>query len=443
MGENQQSRFNFKKNKKMNTLKIEGGQPISGEVIPTGNKNSIIAIIPACILTNEEIKLKNVPQSSSVRIMLKIFKNLGGEVNYEDKNTITLSSKNLNSYKLDKELAKKERASLMFLAPLLLKFGKAEIEEAEGCKLGTRPIDTLISGLIEMGAEMDNCNIYNLKTKKFIGNKTIWQLEASVTGTENLIFASVLAEGTTVIYNAACEPHVQDLCNFLNHIGANIKGTGTNKLIITGVKELKGGEWEIIPDHIDIGGLIIAAAITKGELRIKNAIPNQMNMILKYYEKMNLKYVINGEDIIIPKEQNLQCKPNLQGHIDKIPAYPWPVGFPVDLIPQIVVLAAKSKGNIRIMQNLYENQFSFITELIKLRANVELADLNKVITFGPSNFKGTKVVAPSIIQGAHALLLCALAAEGTTIIENTQSIKRRYPQLIETLQSLGAKIEKA
>lgn len=427
----------------MSTIKIEGGNPISGEVTPIANKNSILAIIPACVLTDKPITLKNVPHSSSVRIMLRIYKKLGGSVNYINKDTIQLESKNINSFKLDKNLAKKERASLMFLGPLLSRFGQAEVDNAEGCKLGSRPVDTLISSLVEMGAEIDSKNIYKLTTKQLNGNKTIWQMEASVTGTENLVLASVLAKGTTTIYNAACEPHVQDVCNFLNSIGANIEGIGTNKLIIKGTTELQGGSWEIIPDHIDIGGLIVAAAITNGELRIKDAIPKHMEMILKYYEKLNLQYKIEKQDIFIPKNQDLFCKPDLQGYIDKIPAYPWPVGFPVDLIPQVIVLAAKAKGSIRIMQNMYENQFTFVNELIKLRANVELGDLNKVFTFGPSFFRGTTVISPSIIQGAHALVLAGLAAEGTTRIENAQPIYRRYPKLIDTLKNLGANIKKA
>jgi UDP-N-acetylglucosamine 1-carboxyvinyltransferase len=424
----------------MNTVKIEGSYPISGEIIPTPNKNSILAIIPACILTKETVILTNIPKSASVRIMLRIYKDLGGEVSYPQKNTIKLNSSNIHSFILDKDLAKKERASLMFLAPLLARFGQAEVDDALGCKLGNRPVDTLISGLIEMGAKTDNSNIYKLSTKGLKGDKTIWQLEASVTGTENLVLAAVLAQGETVIYNAAAEPHVQDMCNFLNSIGANIQGIGTNKLVVKGVKELRGGQWEIIPDHIDIGGLIVAAAITGGNLRIKNAIPKHMEQILKHYEKINLNYKIEGEDIVIPSEQKLECKPNLKGNMDKIPAYPWPVGFPVDLIPQVLVLAAKASGNIRIMQNMYENQFLFVYELIKLGANVELGDTTKAITFGPSKFKGGFVVAPSIIQGAHALVLAALAAKGTTTIENTQALNRRYPELIATLQSLGARI---
>ncbi len=423
----------------MNTLKIEGGEPISGEVTPIPNKNSILAIIPACLLTNETITLTNVPKSASVRTMLRIYKDLGGNVSYPEKHKIKLNSKNVRNFKLKKELANKERASLMFLAPLLARFGKAQVDDGQGCKLGNRPVDTLITGLVEMGAKRDDLNIYKLTTDKLRG-KEIWQLEASVTATENLILAAVLAEGKTVIYNAACEPHVQDLCNFLNSIGAKIEGVGTNKIIITGVKELTGGQWDIIPDHIDIGGLIVAAAITGGNLRIKNAIPKHMHHILKYYEKINLKYSIEGEDIVIPEKQNLKCKPNIKGDIDKIPAYPWPVGFPVDLIPQALVLAAKASGNIRIMQNMYENQLLFVHELIKLGANIELCDTTKVLTFGPSNFKGAFVVAPSIIQGAHALLLTALAAKGTTTIENPQAITRRYPELVKTLKTLGAKI---
>lgn len=424
----------------MKLLKIEGGKSISGEIEAIPNKNSILAIIPACILTKEDVVLKNVPKSSSVRIMLRIFKKLGGQVSYIEEDSIKLSSRNMHSHVLDKDLSKKERASLMFLGPLLARFGQAEVDDAQGCKLGNRPVDTLISGLIDMGAKTDNSNIYKLTANGLKGDKTIWQLEASVTGTENLVLAAVLAEGTTTIYNAASEPHVQDMCNFLNSIGADISGIGTNRIVVKGVKELRGGEWSIIPDHIDIGGLIVAAAITGGHLKIKNAIPDHMQQILKYYEKINLRYEIDGEDIIIPDKQDLKCKPNLKGNMDKIPAYPWPVGFPVDLIPQVVVLAAKASGSIRIMQNMYESQFLFAYELTKLGANIELGDTTKVITFGPSEFRGAHVVAPNIIQGGHALILAALAGQGTSIIENYQPIKRRYPELISSLKSLGAEI---
>lgn len=424
-------------------MKITGGNPISGTVKPMANKNSILPLICATVICDEPITFHNVPTSSSVRIMLKIFQKLGGKVSYVKSGSVRLNPQGINSFVIDKDLAKKERASLMYLGPLLSRFNKAEIGEAGGCKLGNRPVDTMFQGLVAMGAEVDNQNIYKFSTSGLKGNPMIWQLEASVTGTENLILAAVKAKGTTVIYNAACEPHVQDLCNFLVSVGAKIQGIGTNKIVIEGVDKLNGGEWTVISDHIDIGGLIVAAAITNGHLTITDAIPEHMTQILAYYEKINLKYQIEGNSIIIPDNQELYCKTNMKGDLDKVPDQPWPTGFPIDLIPQMIVLASKAPGNIKVHSFMYETQLLFIEELNKLRANVLLADTHTMITFGPSKFKGASVNAPGVLQSAHAVFLIGLAAEGVTTIQNADIISRRYPDIVPTYNALGAKIEKA
>ena len=329
----------------------------------------------------------------------------------------------------------------MFLGPLLLRFGKAELGDVGGCKLGNRPIDTLIQGLDDLGAEVDPDNIYNLTAPDGLkGNPNIWQLEASVTGTESLIMTAVKAEGTTVIYNAAGEPHVQDLCNFLVSAGAKIEGIGTNKVTIEGVSELKSTEWSIIPDHIDIGGLIVAAAITGGELTIKDAIPHHMQQILMFYEKINLSYEIRGEDIYIPADQELECIPNMSGNIDKINSQVWPTGFPADLIPQALVLAASASGNMRIMNTMYETGLTFVDDLMRMGGKVILADPTKAITFGPSDWKGYSLSAPNILQCAHAVGLAAFAARGQTRIRNADIISRRYPDFVEVYKGLGADI---
>lgn len=424
----------------MKSLTITGGKPLSGIITPLPNKNSILPLICAAVLTTKPVTFHNVPKSSAVRTLVKIFRHLGGKVSYLSDNRLRLNGENINKYTIPADLAQKERSSLMFLGPLLARFGKAKVEDAGGCTLGNRPVDTLINGLKELGAKTSKNDIYNLQSKKLKG-KRIWQLEASVTGTENLILAAVFANGTTEIYNAACEPHVQDLCNFLNSIGAKITGIGTNLIIIEGVKELTKGEWTVIPDHIDIGGLIVAAAITGGELRIKNAIPTYMEHILMFYKKLNLKYKIDGEDIIIPAKQKLIAKPNLKGQTDNIKAQPWPTGFPADLIPQVLVLSMMAEGTMNIMNNMYETQLLFVSELQKMKANVTLADPTKAITFGPSKLKGATVTAPLIIQCAHAMALAAFAAKGTTKINNTQSINRRFPDFVEKMKSLGAQIK--
>lgn len=425
----------------MTTYKIVGGNPISGTVAPMPNKNSIVALIPAAVLADEPVTFSNVPMSSSVRVMLRIFRKLGGKVSYLSDGRVKLDATTINSTLVDKELAKKERASIMFLGPLVSRFGEAEFGQSGGCKLGTRPVDTLLQGLTELGAKIDPENIFHITAKGLKGNERIWQLESSVTGTENLIIAAVKAEGRTVIYNAACEPHVQDLCNFLNSIGADIRGIGTNKIEINGVDRLRGGEWRVIPDFVDIGGLIVAAAITGGELTVKDAIPDHMRHILMFYEKINLKYEIQGEDIHIPAKQRLECLLNMKGDIDKIPAQPWPTGFPVDLIPQVLVLATCAPGNIRIQNMMYETQLNFVDTLNKMRAKIALTSPNQAITFGPSRLKGAVVTAPDVLQAAHAVALAAFAAEGETKIINADIIDRRYPEFVQTFKKLGANIE--
>jgi UDP-N-acetylglucosamine 1-carboxyvinyltransferase len=298
----------------------------------------------------------------------------------------------------------------------------------------------MFKGLEDLGVEIDKGDGYKLKTKGLVGS-TVWLLEASVTGTENLVLAAVKAKGTTTIYNAACEPHTQDLCNFLNSIGARIQGIGTNKLVIEGVEHLTGGEWTIIADHIDVGGLIVTAAVTGGELLIKNAIPEHMTQIINNFAKLNLKVEVRDKDIFIPGNQELIAHPNIKGDIDKIKDEPWP-GFPVDLIPQALILALKAKGNIRVYSNMYEVQLiELFAELFKMNSKMMLTNPNQIVTFGPTTFKGTRVNASTILQCTHALILAGLAAEGTTIVNDADIIYRRFPEIIPTLKKLGAKIE--
>lgn len=425
----------------MSTIKIQGGYPIKGTVTPMPNKNSILKLIPAAVLADEPVIFHNVPKSTSVRYLLQIFKQLGGKVGYLPDNSIRLDGSTIHTSAIDETLAMKERSSFIFLGPLVSRFGKASIRDGGGCKLGNRPLDTLFQGLRGLGVKIDKEDGYKISTSGLKG-KEIWLLEASVTGTENLVLAAVKASGTTIIYNAACEPHTQDLCNFLVSIGAKIEGIGTNRLTIEGVEKLGGGEWTVIPDHIDIGGLIVAAAITNGELLIKDAIPHHMTQIINNYKKLNLKVEVRDNDIFVPSGQELFAKPNFKGDMDKIKDEVWP-GFPVDLIPEALVLALKSKGNIRVYSNMYEVQLiELFAELYKMKANMTLTNPNQIITFGPSNFQGTQVNASTILQCTYAMFLAGLCAQGTTIIENADIIYRRFPEIIQTFKSLGARIEK-
>ncbi|MBD3329363.1 UDP-N-acetylglucosamine 1-carboxyvinyltransferase [Candidatus Dojkabacteria bacterium] len=424
----------------MATLKIEGGHPISGEITPLPNKNSILKLIPACVIANDIITLRNVPKSTSVRTLLRVFKELGGKVSYLKNNVVKLDPRPINSWRIPDDLASKERASLMFLGPLVARFGKAEIAKSGGCKLGNRPLDTMFQGLSALGIEIEQNDSYKLVTKGLKGNEKIWLMEASVTGTENLIIAATLAKGKTIIYNAACEPHTQDLCKFLNALGAQISGIGSNRLVIEGVEELKGGtDWTVMNDHLDVGGLIAIAAITNGELLIKDAVPEHMTQILNYFSKLNLAVEIRGDDIFVPSNQDLVCKRNVKGNIDKIMDQPWP-GFPTDLLPQTLVLALKAKGTIKIFSNMYEEKLMFYRDLQKMHGEIILASPHLAIPFGPTEFRGAKITAPPALRETYSLIMAALAAKGETIIKNADAVFRGYPDVIEKLSNLGAKI---
>lgn len=428
----------------MSKLIINGGKKLSGTVIPTSNKNQILKLIPAAILIDGDITFTNVPMSTSVRVLIDIFTSLGGTAEYIEGNKLKLNSSGMNSSEIDDELAAKERSSLIFLGPLTARFGMASIRDAGGCKLGTRPLDTLFQGLRELGVNIEGENKYRLNAPKgIIANDNIWLVEASVTGTETLILAAVKAKGRTVIYHAACEPHTQELCKMLNACGAQISGIGSNKLIIDGVDHLKAPEnfeCEIISDHIDIIGLVVAGAIIGNGITIKNAIPEHMKGPLQHLEKIGLVYSYEGNDLIIPEQKNLFCKPNFKGDLDKITDQPWP-GFPVDAIPQVIVMAAFTGGNLRITSNMYETQLFFIEQLNGMGGKVYLASPHTVITMGPSKFRGGKFVAPQIIQSAHALMLAALTVDGSTTIENIDVLMRRYPDIVDELKVIGADIE--
>lgn len=425
----------------MATYKITGGIPLKGEIVPVSNKNSILKLIPAALLTDETVVIHNVPKSSDVRLMLKIIKDLGAKVSYfNGGNSIRINSSTVNTYEIDYVSAQKIMSSVMFMGPLLLKFGKAFMPVPGGCKLGTRPLDVFMENMVEMGAKWTKDQGYYLEVKKFKA-KDIWSWFPSVTGTENLIMIAVKTPGKTTIYNAACEPHTQDLCNMLVSMGAKITGIGSNRLEIEGVETLKGTEWSVIPDHLDIGGYIAAAVLTNGCITIRNAIPNHMQLMLQVFNKFGVKVEINENDITVPANQKLACQKTVKGDIFEIYTMPWP-GLPIDFNQIVLVTALKSSGSI-ILHNSFQEYGNFwIEELIKLRAKLIMADPHRIITYGPTEFKGAKLKAPNIIQATYALFLAALSAKGETILEDVDnSLQRRFPDIVEKFSSLGAKIE--
>jgi len=426
----------------MATYKIEGGKPLNGVITPVPNKNSILKLIPAALLTDDPVIIHNVPKSSDVRLMLKIVKQLGGKVAYiGDGSSVRIQANDLTTFEIDYELSQKAKSSVMFMAPLLLRFKKAYMPIPGGCKLGTRPLDAFIDNMVQMGAEYRREKGYFLEAKKLKAAK-IWSWFPSVTGTENTVMLAVLTLGTTEIYNAACEPHTQDLCNMLNAMGAKISGIGSNRLTIEGVDKLHGVEWSVIPDHLDIGAYIAAALLTNGDITIKNAIPEHMGLIIQFFEKLNAKIKIKGDEIIIHDNQKLECDLTVRGDIFDVKAFAWPF-LPPDFVHVALVTALKAKGSFVFHNSFYEYGFFFIEELAKMKAKLIMADPYRIVTFGPTDYLGAKIIAPNIIQATMALFLAALGATGVTILEDSEdSLLRRYPDLIANYQKLGAKISK-
>lgn len=425
----------------MSSYKVTGGKPLKGTITPLGNKNAALPIIAASILTAEKVFLRNVPNISDVRIQINILKKLGASVKYNRKdNTLEVKASKLKTTKLEKEDVLKTRGSILFLGPLVGRTGKATLWSTGGCNLGKRPVDSYFQAIEKLGAKVD------MRDQSFVVNATklrgarIWQGEKAVTGTENLIMAAVLAKGRTEIINAASEPHVQDLCNFLNKMGAKIQGIGSDRLIIEGVEMLYGTDHEISSDFMEVGTFIAAAAVTGGELRIEKAMPEHMDMILQEYKKFNIQTKWDGKTLIVPANQKLITETYMDGSMNKLECLPWP-GFPPDLLQFAIVIATQSKGRILIHDKLYEGRLFYTQELNSMGADIFLSDPHRIIVNGPTSLRGRVLKSPDIRAGM-SLLIAALAAKGDSIIERGEIIERGYANIEERFRSIGANIER-
>lgn len=425
----------------MSYYKIQGGVPLRGEVHPIPNKNSILKLIPAALLTDEPVTIHNVPDSTDFRLMLKLVRQLGGKVTYlNERKSVRIVASGVKTYEMDPELSQKVKSSVMFMAPLILRFGKAYMPIPGGCKLGTRPLDAFMSNMEMLGAKYHREKGYFIEGENLKGGK-IWSWFPSVTATENLIMLASLTPGVTEIYNAASEPHTQDLCNMLIAMGAKIEGIGSNRLLIEGVDKLKGTEWTVIPDHLDIGAYIASAALTNGEITIKDAIPEHMQYIIQAFEKVGVRVETRGNDLFVGKDQKLVCETTVRGDIFEMFAMPWP-GLPIDFMQIMIVTALKAEGSMILHNSFQEYGMFWIEELVKLKAKVVMADPYRVLTFGPTEFKGAKIFAPNIIQATMGLFLASLSAVGETVLEDrSDSLLRRYPDLVSVYSKLGAKVE--
>jgi len=410
-------------------------------VTPVPNKNSILKIIPACLLTDEPITLHNVPHTSDVQFMGQILEDLGGSFQRTSDNDVCITCTGINKHTIDRVLSEKMKASVMFAGPLLVRMGKVAMPTPQGCKLWTRPMDVFIDNMVHMWASYEYKEwIYHIKADKLQGSK-IRQEFPSVTGTENLILMAVMASGTTEIYNAACEPHTQDLCNFLTSMGAQIQGIGSNKLIITGVTKLSWTERSIISDHLDVAWLITATVMTGGDVTIKNAIIQHMGCLLQAFEKLGIILDIdtNKDTIHIGKQDNLTIQKTIKDDDQEFKAWPWPM-IPMDYIPILLVLAMHCHGSAIIHNPYYTTQFFFTQELAKMKGRTIMADPHRVITFWPTNRKPANMLCSDIIQSSYAMLMATLAAPGTSTLNAITPLFRRFPNFVQQFNALGAEL---
>jgi UDP-N-acetylglucosamine 1-carboxyvinyltransferase len=430
-------------------FEIRGGKRLSGEITPQGAKNEALQILCAVLLTEDEVRIDNIPDIKDVNKLIEILQDFNVKVTKNGKGDYTFKADEVNfDYIKSKEFKKdgaKLRGSVMILGPMLARFGEAYLPTPGGDKIGRRRLDTHFQGFVELGAEFsydEEEAFYSLRAKELIG-KFILLEEASVTGTANIVMAAVLAKGKTRIYNAACEPYLQQLCKMLNRMGANITGIGSNLITIEGVDKLHGTEHTMLPDMVEIGSWIGLAAMTKSEITIKNVNWNQLGVIPNTFRKLGIELEQRGDDIYIPSQENYKVQKFIDGSILTVSDAPWP-GFTPDLLSIILVVATQAKGSVLIHQKMFESRLFFVDKLIDMGAQIILCDPHRATVIGMNQetpLRGTSMVSPDIRAG-NALLIAALSAEGKSVIQNIEQIDRGYENIDERLRAIGADIRR-
>ena len=416
---------------------IQGGNPISGTYHPRGNKNAVLPMLASCVLTDQSIVLHNVPLINDVKVMLQLLESIGVDVSLDD-HTLTLCAKGLKTTELSQALCDKVRTSILLAGPLTARHGSATIYPPGGDVIGRRRLDTHFYGLRSLGAEISIDKAYHFKAGPLSAWKMIFD-EASVTATENILMAATLAEGTSTIYNAACEPHVQDLANLLNQMGADISGIGTNNLTINGVKELHGAEYTVQPDYIEVGSYIAASVVTGGHLTIPNAgDPLTLQVMQRTFSKLGVEWTRNGHDLIVPQQTVRQIRPDEGNATPKVEDGIWPA-FPSDLMSVSIVLATQTQGTALFFEKMFESRMYFVDHLMAMGANIIQCDPHRVVVIGPTQLKGSRLTSPDIRAGM-AMLIAACCADGESIINNAQVIDRGYESIEGRLSALGADI---
>jgi UDP-N-acetylglucosamine 1-carboxyvinyltransferase len=424
----------------MERFVVEGGRRLEGSIRPGGNKNAALPILAACLLTDEPVTLHNLPDIQDVRVMLEILEGLGATVDRLERNVVRIQAKGDCGTTPDPALSKKIRASILLAGPLLARVGSAYIAKPGGDAIGRRRVDTHLLALESLGAQIEVSAYEYRMSAQTLRGKNMFLDEASVTATENAVMAAVLAEGDTLIYNAAAEPHVQDLCKFLIGLGAKIDGIASNTLRIEGVDSLHGGEFTIPSDHIEVGSYIGLAAVTRSELLIEDGVPHHMYAVRHMLEKLGLEILVEGQNLRVPRDQELRVRYDIGAAVPKIDDGPWPL-FPADLLSIMIVIATQAEGTVMIFEKMFESRLFFTDKLISMGARIILCDPHRAIIVGGPRLQGADISSPDIRAGM-ALLLAALCAKGESVIHNIHQIDRGYERIEERLNPLGARIRR-
>jgi UDP-N-acetylglucosamine 1-carboxyvinyltransferase len=423
----------------MEAFVIEGGQPLNGNVKAAGNKNGALPILAACLLTPEPVVLSNLPKILDVETMLQLLADVGADVEWTGPNEVRVHAADVAKTELDEELCSNMRASVLAAGPLLARCGRVSVPPPGGDVIGRRRVDTHIHAFATLGARVQEGRRLELDSHQLRG-ANIFLDEASVTGTENAVMAAVLAQGETVIENAACEPHVQDLCRFLGSLGAHIEGVGSNVLRVEGVHQLRGGDYRIGPDHIEVASFVGLGAITPGEIVVEDVRPADLAAIVPAFERLGVRMVIEDSSVRVPGDQELVIQDDLGGQIPKIDDGPWPA-FPADLTSIAIVLATQARGTVLVFEKMFESRLFFVDKLVGMGARIILCDPHRAVVSGPAKLYGERMESPDIRAGM-AMLIASLCAEGRSTIGNIGQIDRGYERIDDRLRSLGARIER-
>lgn len=424
----------------MEKFVIEGGYPLSGTIVPAGNKNGALPALAAALLTEEEVVIRNVPRIRDVDTMIELLTLLGVSVEWRSENVVALDASGVSVTEVDEDVSTFIRASFLLAGPLLARFGRADMPPPGGDVIGRRRLDPHLDAFRALGATIELDGLYRLSAPSGLNACDFFMDEPSVMATENALMAAALTPGSTVIHNAASEPHVQDLARLLLQMGARIEGIGSNVMIVHGSEELGGADFCLGPDHIEIGSFIALAAVTGGELRVRDVNRDDLRMTRLVFERLGCRMEFDGDDVVVPPDQRLRIRDDEGDAVSKIEDGPWPA-FPADLTSIALALATQAEGMVLIFEKMFENRLFFVDKLVSMGARVLLCDPHRAVVSGPSRLHGERMESPDIRAGM-AMLIAALCAEGPSEIGNIRQIDRGYERIDERLRALGARIER-